>query len=131
MTEFRTTRISAAGSETAPDGSEVQPLLALRGGGIARFELAAGQTSRAVAHRTVDEIWLFVAGRGELWRRQGGREEVVPVEAGVCVTIPAGTHFQFRSLSGEALAAIGVTMPPWPGDGEATPVPGKWKASVP
>ncbi|HXZ55286.1 MAG TPA: cupin domain-containing protein [Burkholderiales bacterium] len=131
MTEFRTTRISAAGSETAPDGSEVQPLLALRGGGMARFELAAGQTSRAVAHRTVDEIWLFVAGRGELWRRQGGREEVVPVEAGVCVTIPAGTHFQFRSLSGEALAAIGVTMPPWPGDGEATPVPGKWKASVP
>jgi len=98
---------------------------------MARFELAAGQTSRAVAHRTVDEIWLFVAGRGELWRRQGGREEVVPVEAGVCVTIPAGTHFQFRSLSGEALAAIGVTMPPWPGDGEATPVPGKWKASVP
>jgi len=131
VTEFRTTRISAAGSETAPDGSEVQPLLALRGGGIARFELAAGQTSRTVAHRTVDEIWLFVAGRGELWRRQGGREEVVPVEAGVCVTIPAGTHFQFRSLSGEALAAIGVTMPPWPGDGEATPVPGKWKASVP
>jgi mannose-6-phosphate isomerase-like protein (cupin superfamily) len=93
---------------------------------MARFELASGTTSRAVVHRTVDEIWLFVSGRGEMWRRQGEREEVVGVEACVCVTIPAGTHFQFRSLGNETLAAIGVTMPPWPGEGEALPVPGKW-----
>jgi mannose-6-phosphate isomerase-like protein (cupin superfamily) len=130
MTEFRTMRISTENAERAPDGSDVRPLLSLRGGGMARFDLAAGQTSRAVVHKTVEEIWLVVAGHGEMWRRQGGREEVVTVEAGVCVTIPAGTRFQFRSLGGEALAAIGVTMPPWPGDGEAMPVPGKWEASV-
>jgi hypothetical protein len=54
------------------------------------------------------------SGRGEMWRKQGGREEVVPVGPGVCVTIPLGTHFQFRSFGDEPLAAVGVTIPPWP-----------------
>jgi mannose-6-phosphate isomerase-like protein (cupin superfamily) len=93
---------------------------------MARFEIAPGRTSRAVVHRTVDEIWLFVSGRGEMWRKQDEREEVVEVEAGVWVTIPCGTHFQFRCLGGDALVAIGVTMPPWPGDDEARPVTGRW-----
>jgi mannose-6-phosphate isomerase-like protein (cupin superfamily) len=34
-------------------------------------------------------------------------------------TIPPGTHFQFRSFGDEALAAIGVTIPPWPSEGDA------------
>ncbi len=130
-TGFSTTRIPAEKTSVAPDGSEVRSLLALRGGGVARFDLARGRTSRAVAHRRVDEIWLFVSGRGEMWRRQGGTEEIVAVEAGVCVTIPSGTHFQFRALGAEALAAIAITMPPWPGDDEAMAVPGKWEANVP
>jgi mannose-6-phosphate isomerase-like protein (cupin superfamily) len=74
----------------------------------------------------VEEIWYFVGGRGEMWRQQGEHEEVVPVEAGVCLTIPLGTRIQFRSLGPEPLAAVGVTMPPWPGDGEAYAVDGKW-----
>lgn len=126
MTGFETVRVPQAATEVAPDGSEVRKLLSLPGGAMARFDLAAGRTSRAVAHKTVDEIWLFVSGRGEMWRRQGEREEVVEVEAGVCVTIPCGTHFQFRSLGGDALVAIGVTMPPWPGDDEARTVTGRW-----
>jgi mannose-6-phosphate isomerase-like protein (cupin superfamily) len=129
VTEFTTLRTPATRTETAPDGSEVRKLLALEGGGMARFDLAPGRTSRAVAHRTVDEIWLFIAGRGEMWRRQEDREEIAAVETGVCVTIPRGTHFQFRSLGDDALVAIGVTMPPWPGEGEAVSVPGRWKSS--
>ena len=66
-----------------------------------------------------------------MWRRQGQREEIVPVEPGVCLTIPLGTDFQFRSFGEEPLAAVGVTMPPWPGEGEAIPVQGKWKPTVP
>jgi len=54
----------------------------------------------------------------------------VPVESGVCLTIPLGTHFQFRSLGAEPLAALGVTMPPWPGEEEAIMVEGKWEATV-
>ena len=126
MTEFRTARIPESPSEMAPDGSTVRVLLGLAGGGMAVFELPAGQTSTAVAHRTVDEIWLFLAGRGEIWRRRDTLEEVTPVEPGVCVTIPVGTHFQFRALGTEPLRAVGVTMPPWPGTNEAVRVPGKW-----
>ncbi|HSB41078.1 MAG TPA: cupin domain-containing protein [Methylomirabilota bacterium] len=131
MTRFETKRLPVDRDAVAPDGSDVRVLLALRGGSMAHFELAAGQTSTAIHHRTVDEIWWFLSGRGQLWRRAGDQEELVTVEAGVCVTIPVGTQFQFRALGAEPLAALGVTMPPWPGEGEAVPVPGKWEPTRP
>jgi len=131
MNEFETMRVPVVRTAVAPDGSDVRVLLNLKGGGMAHFELSPGQTSTAVTHRTVEEIWLFLSGRGEMWRRQGEREEIVPVEPGVCLTVPLGTHFQFRSFGCEALGAVGVTMPPWPGEGEATVVQGKWQPTVP
>lgn len=131
MEPFKTLRVPAVRDAVAPDGSEVRLLLALRAGGMARFDLPPEHTSTAVTHRSVEEIWLFVSGRGEMWRRQGEQEEIVPVEAGVCLTIPLGTHFQVRSLGSEPLAAVGVTMPPWPGEAEAVPVPGKWTPTLP
>lgn len=115
----------------APDGSDVRVLLGLRGGGMAHFTLAPGETSTAVAHRTVEEIWFVLSGRGEMWRRDDRGEDVVPLESGVCVTIPLGAHFQFRSLGPEPLAAVAVTMPPWPGPGEAYAVDGRWPPTVP
>jgi mannose-6-phosphate isomerase-like protein (cupin superfamily) len=131
MSEFSTKRLPVARDAVAPDRSDVRILLGLAGGGMAHFELAPGATSVAVAHRTVEEIWFFLTGRGEMWRRQGDRAEVVPVDPGVCITIPVGTHFQFRSFGYEPLAALGVTMPPWPGEGEAYPVEGKWTPTAP
>jgi mannose-6-phosphate isomerase-like protein (cupin superfamily) len=130
MDPFATLRFPTAKTAVAPDGSDVRVLLGLKGGGMAHFELAPGRTSRAVTHRTVEEIWVCVSGRGEMWRRQGAREEVVRVAPGVCLTIPLGTHFQFRTLGREPLGAVAVTMPPWPGDGEATVVPGRWQPTV-
>jgi mannose-6-phosphate isomerase-like protein (cupin superfamily) len=129
-TRFATKHLPMATDAVAPDGSDVRILLGLRGGGMAHFELAPGQTSRAVTHRTVEEIWYFVAGRGKMWRRQGEQTEIVDVYPGVCLTIPLGTHFQFRSFGYEPLAAIGVTMPPWPGEGEAVEVAGEWPPTV-
>jgi mannose-6-phosphate isomerase-like protein (cupin superfamily) len=111
----------------APDGSDVRLLLGLAGGGVAHFQLAPGEVSIAVAHRTIEEIWFFLGGRGEMWRRLGDAERVDVVERGVCLTIPLGTKFQFRAFGSEPLAAIGVTMPPWPGDGEAYRVEGTWR----
>lgn len=96
---------------------------------MAHFTLGAGRTSRAVAHRTVEEIWYVVSGTGEMWRKLGTREEVVALAPGVSVTIPIGTHFQFRATGSENLCAVAVTMPPWPGDGEAYEVTGAWTAS--
>ena len=129
--DFSTKRLPVARDEVAPDGSDVRILLRLEGGGMAYFELPPGQTSTAITHRTVEEIWFFLTGRGEMWRKQNDREEVVPVEPGVCLTIPLGTHFQIRSFGYGPLAAVGITMPPWPGEGEAFEVKGKWEPTVP
>src|ERR1700722_8032631 len=112
--DFDTMALPGARDVVAPDGSDVRILLQLGRGGMAHFELGADRVSRAVAHHCVDEIWYILRGR-----RQAEREETVPIEPGTCVSIPAGTHFQFRSASNGPLAAVGVTMPPWPGPGEA------------
>jgi len=93
---------------------------------MARFRLTAGAVSRAVRHRTVDELWYVVDGRGEMWRQQGARSEVVALEAGVAVSIPVGTDFQFRADVQQDLVIVGVTMPPWPDADEAMLVEGCW-----
>jgi mannose-6-phosphate isomerase-like protein (cupin superfamily) len=128
--DFETMQLPDAPDAVAPDGSDVRVLLRLDRGSMAHFELAPGRVSRAVAHRGVEEIWYVLRGQGQMWRRQvPGREETVPLGPGTCVSIPAGTHFQFRAAGGGPLAAVGVTMPPWPGPGEAYEVPGAWPAS--
>jgi mannose-6-phosphate isomerase-like protein (cupin superfamily) len=127
MTRFATTRLAAEPDARAPDGAEVRLLGALAGGSFAHFRLAPGQVSRAVAHRTVEEIWFVTSGRGEMWRRSDdGAEEVTRLEPGVALTIPLGTTFQFRAAADRAIEAVGVTMPPWPGDDEALPREGRW-----
>ena len=125
MTPFQTLPLPAERTVVAPDGSDVRVLLGLRGGGMAHFSLPPGAVSGAVTHRTVEEIWFVVAGSGQMWRQQGASESVVDLAPGTCLTIPLGTRFQFRA-SAEGLAAVAVTMPPWPGEGEAVSVPGPW-----
>ena len=127
---FATKRLPSGHDVVAPDGSLVRVLLALRGGSMAHFELPGGATSIAVVHRSVDEIWYVLAGRGEMWRKADAREDIVPLESGVSLTIPRGTHFQFRSFGPAALEAVAVTMPPWPGDGEAREIAGAWAPTV-
>ena len=131
MRKFETKRLPATRDAVAPDGSDVRILLGLKAGGMAHFELLSGHTSTAVTHKTVEEIWYFLSGQGEMWRRMAGYEEIVPVEEGICLTIPLGTCFQFRSFGNEPLRAIGVTIPPWPGENEAQVVHGKWKPTLP
>ena len=94
---------------------------------MAHFELAEGKTSRPVAYKTVDEIWYFLEGLGVMWRKFEDHEETVRVEAGVCITIPCGTHFQFRSIGPGPLKAVAITMPPWPGGEETGFVEGIWQ----
>jgi mannose-6-phosphate isomerase-like protein (cupin superfamily) len=131
MAEFATMRRPQARTDVAPDGADVRVLLGVAGGGMAEFELPAGEVSTAVTHRSVEEIWYVVRGRGEMWRRQGPREDVVRLEPGVCLTLPLGTHFQFRAEAAVALAVLGVTMPPWPGSDEAIVVAGRWRPTLP
>ncbi|HYA74715.1 MAG TPA: cupin domain-containing protein [Roseiarcus sp.] len=130
MRPFETKTLGEAPDAVAPDGTSVRLLLALAGGSFAHFELPAGAVSHAVAHRSVEEIWYFLAGRGRIWRRAGDAESVVEVAPGLCLTIPLGTHFQFRAEPQAPLAFLAVTMPPWPGAHEAFPVAGPWRATV-
>jgi mannose-6-phosphate isomerase-like protein (cupin superfamily) len=85
--DFDTRKLPATPDMVAPDGSDVRVLLHTPRGGMAHFELARGRASDAIRHRSVDEIWFVLSGRGEMWRRGSAREEVVALEAGVCVTI--------------------------------------------
>lgn len=113
----------------APDGSDVRVLLDTRHGGLAHFEFPPGSISPAVRHRTVDELWYFMNGVGRMWT-SSSEEQGFDVRPGTCVRIPVGTSFQVRSFGHEPLSAIGATMPPWPGNGEAEIVDGPWSPTL-
>ncbi len=127
---FATKVLGAKPDAIAPDGTAVRLLTALEGGSFAHFELPAGAVSHAVTHRTVEEIWYVVAGRGVLWRRAGGQEGVEALSPGIAATIPLGTAFQFRAEGDAPFAFVAVTMPPWPGMDEAVAVEGPWTPTV-
>ena len=127
---FTTRRLGDLPDAIAPDGSEVRILCSTGRGSLAHFTLPPHAVSKAMVHRTVEELWYFVSGRGQIWRRFHEQEEIVDVGPRVSITIPVGAHFQFRSVSREPLTAIGTTMPPWPGEGEAVAVDGFWQATV-
>lgn len=112
----------------APDGSEIRLLPAMKGGGLCECVLPKGAVSKAVKHRKVEEIWYFLEGEGQVWRKSRTEEKVVKVKDGVSVTIPPGVSFQFRNTGKGPLRMVIVTMPPWPGPEEAVAVEGKWKA---
>jgi mannose-6-phosphate isomerase-like protein (cupin superfamily) len=126
MTSFVTRPVAANADVTAPDGSEVRLLAAGGKGSMAHFSLPPGAISKAVVHRTVEELWFITAGKGRMWRKAGEAEVITDLKPGLSLLIPAGTSFQFRCDSNEVLQAVGVTMPPWPGADEAMFVEGPW-----
>lgn len=123
---FVTRQRATAPDVMAPDGSEVRILASCARGSMAEFSLPAGAVSKAVAHRTVEELWLVMRGKGRMWRKLGELEETVELRPGISLAIPVGAHFQFRNDGDEPLDCAGVTMPPWPGMDEAYEVKGKW-----
>ncbi len=128
--EFVTRILGPEPDAIAPDGSEVRLLATGERGSMAHFRLPPGGVSIAVAHRTVEEVWYFVGGRGRMWLRLGDVETVVDAVPGVSLAIPVGASFQFRADGDEPLEAVGVTIPPWPGPDEAYPVEGIWEPTV-
>lgn len=130
MSSFATLALPAKADVAAPDGSDVRVLLSLKGGSMAHFSLDPGKVSTAVRHRTVEEIWYITGGAGQMWRRQNGRVEITDLSPDICLTIPLGTDFQFRSTGTEPLTAVAVTMPPWPGKDEVEFVEGEWQPAV-
>jgi mannose-6-phosphate isomerase-like protein (cupin superfamily) len=123
---FATKQLGAEHDVLAPDTSEIRLLVSTSRGSLAHGSLPPGGVSLAIVHRTVEEVWYVTEGRGQVWRKQGGHESLVDVAAGTALTIPTGTHFQFRTIGPEPLRFVMCTMPPWPGAHEAVRVPDYW-----
>lgn len=109
---------------TAPDGSEIFFLVGdASRASLVEVRLPASRTSMPVRHRTVEEIWYFLAGRGRVWRRPpDGAAVVEDVQPGRTLVIPTGWAFQFQAGPDGELRFLCYTSPPWPGDDEAVPV---------
>ena len=114
---------------TAPDGSEIRFLIdnqhGARQASMVEVTLPAGQVSRPVWHRTVEEVWYILEGTGLVWRCPANKEPPPPpaieVSPGDALTIPTGWLFQFSAGTDGPLRFLCVTMPPWPGPDEAQP----------
>ena len=107
----------------APDGSEITFLAGdARRASLVEVRLPAGETSRPVRHRTVEEISYFLAGEGRVWRRPPTGEAVIDeVRPGATLVVPTGWAFQFHAGPDADLRFLCYTSPPWPGDDEAVP----------
>ena len=123
-------RRSEAPDVFAPDGSEIR-LLADDGNGAGKSStvevaLAPGQVSRPVYHRTVEETWYILAGRGRVWRcppdAYAALVAAVEVGPGDVLVIPTGWRFQFAAGPDGELRFLCHTTPAWPGEDEAVPV---------
>ena len=119
-------RASPEPDTIAPDGSEIR-LLATRAQGATRaslceVRLAPGAVSRPICHRSVEETWYVVEGRGHVWRCPPGADaDPVEVGPGDTLVIPTGWQFQFRAARETTLRFLCFTSPPWPGADEAKP----------
>jgi mannose-6-phosphate isomerase-like protein (cupin superfamily) len=112
----------------APDGSEIRLLVSGEHGGLAHCVLPAGNVSKPVRHRTVEELWYVLEGTGEIWRGRDNETRVDAVRGGDSIRIPVGTEFQFRAAQASDLKLLLTTMPPWPGPQEAVPARGGFTA---
>ena len=110
----------------APDGSEIRLLAKGSGGSLCQCRLPPGSTSAAVSHKTVEELWYFISGSGQVWRDGLCKNEPIDVNSGTSIVIPVHTPFQFRNTDTEPLIFLITTIPSWPGEDEALPERGFW-----
>jgi len=109
----------------APDGSDVYfRVLDADRASVVEVVLAPGRTSRPVRHRTVEEIWYFLEGTGDVWLRSpdATASETRSVAPGDIVVVRTGWAFQFRASGAGPLRFLCFTSPPWPGEHEAVGV---------
>ncbi|MGL5009843.1 MAG: cupin domain-containing protein, partial [Paracoccaceae bacterium] len=114
----------------SPAGADIRFIMDGRTGNMIHSTVPPGQTNRATVHATVSDFWHVSEGEGEIWRKDAEEERITPLTKGVSIDIPVGTAFQYRNTGNRALCFICISMPPWPGDHEASYLTGAWKPSV-
>jgi mannose-6-phosphate isomerase-like protein (cupin superfamily) len=125
---WHTARVGAHYDVLAPDGSEIRVLVSTPRGSMVHCALRPGEVTRAVRHRTVEEVWFCIAGAGQIWRQSATGDAIDDLVPGVAISLPLGVAFQFRATGSAPLEVVITTMPPWPSDApdEAIAVPGYW-----
>ena len=114
----------------SPAGADVRFIMDGETGDMIHSTVPPHQINKATVHATVSEFWYVLEGHGEIWRDNGSESDVTILVAGTSIDIPVGTAFQYRNVADADLKFICITMPPWPGESEATVVDGKWKPTV-
>ena len=114
----------------SPAGAAIRYLCSSPHGNMIHSTVPPQQVNRATVHATVSEFWYILAGQGQIWRDDGVEGGITELLPGTAIDIPVGTAFQYRNTGSEALQFICITMPPWPGDSEATFVEGAWQPTV-
>lgn len=127
---MKETRLPVEPDAVSPAGAKIRFLMDGTTGNMIHSTVPPHQINKATIHKTVSEFWYVLAGKGEIWRSNGKSEIVTNLTPGVSIDIPVQTAFQYRNISDAELKFICVTMPPWPGDAEATHLPGKWVATI-
>ena len=115
----------------SPAGAEIRYLIEGQTGNMIHSTVPPGQVNRATVHATVSEFWHVLSGEGRIWRRDSNGEDTTVLRAGITIDIPVGTAFQYRCDGAEPLRFLCISMPPWPGDSEATHIEGPWTPTAP
>jgi hypothetical protein len=89
---FGTARLPGRLVAAAPDGTAICTIQ-LPDGRLSHFEFAPGNISYALMHKSIEEKWYLLRERDKMWRTHESHEDIVPVEAGVCIARPLDTQF--------------------------------------
>jgi len=127
---MKTTMLPEHPDTKSPAGAGVRFLMDGKMGTMIHCTVPPHQVNKAIVHATVSEFWYALEGYGEIWRDDGVESCITDLVPGTSIDIPVGTAFQYRNVSDVDLKFICVTMPPWPGDTEATYVEGKWPPTI-
>ena len=114
----------------SPAGADIRFLINGEKGNMIHSTVPPQQVNKATIHATVSEFWYVLEGHGEIWRDDGIENNITVLTPGTSIDIPAGTAFQYRNVSDIDLKFICISMPPWPGDSEATYVKGIWQPTI-
>ncbi|MEW5872871.1 MAG: cupin domain-containing protein [Chloroflexota bacterium] len=127
---MKTTLLPEHSDAKSPAGADIRFLVDGERGNMIHSTGPPQQVNKATVHATVSEFWYILEGHGEIWRDDGVESGVTALVPGTAIDIPVGTAFQYRNVSGVDLKFICISMPPWPGDSEATYVKGVWQPTI-
>ncbi|MFN2142461.1 MAG: cupin domain-containing protein [Candidatus Promineifilaceae bacterium] len=127
---MKTTMFPEHPDAKSPAGADIRYLMDGETGSMIHSTVPPHQVNKATVHATVSEFWYILEGHGEIWRDNGVESGVTVLGPGTSIDIPVGTKFQYRNVADADLKFICITMPPWPGDSEATTIKGKWQPTI-